>query len=72
MGSDVHLNAPSTDERLFPTLTAAQVSRIASRGRRRAIAQGDVLVEPGDSVVSFFALVSEKFKSCRHEAVTLR
>jgi thioredoxin reductase (NADPH) len=58
MGSDVHLSAPSTDERLFPTLTAAQIGRIAARGPTRAIAQGDVLVEAGDSAVSFFALVS--------------
>jgi len=50
--------APSHTDRLFPTLTDAQVARIASRGRRRPIAAGDVLVEVGDRTVRFFVVVS--------------
>jgi len=47
-----------TDERLFPTLTDAQVARIAARGRRRPMGHGDVLVEIGDRAPRFFVVVS--------------
>jgi thioredoxin reductase (NADPH) len=47
-----------TDERLFPTLTDAQVARIAARGRRRPIDRGDVLVEIGDRTARFFVVLS--------------
>jgi thioredoxin reductase (NADPH) len=57
--------APSPEERLFPTLTTAQITRIAPRGRRRAIAPGDVLVEVGDRVVPFFVLVSGEIQALR-------
>jgi thioredoxin reductase (NADPH) len=50
--------APSRTDRLFPTLTDAQVARIAARGRRRPIAAGDVLVEVADRTVHFFVVVS--------------
>ena len=50
--------APSRAERLFPTLTAAQIARIAAYGRRRSIAGGEVLVEVGDRAVPFFVVVS--------------
>ena len=48
--------APTTAsvERLFPTLTAPQVDRIASRGRRRRVAPGEVLVQPGEQTSQFF------------------
>ena len=50
--------APSPSERLFPTLTDAQVARIAARGRRRPVAGGEVLVEAGARTVPFFVVVS--------------
>ena len=43
---------------IFPTLTAAQVGRIAAHGRARPIAPGDILVEAGDHVVPFFLVGS--------------
>src|SRR5437762_1096431 len=49
--------APSQTDRLFPTLTAAQIARIAAHGRRRAIDQGEVLIEVGDKAVPFFVVV---------------
>jgi thioredoxin reductase (NADPH) len=49
--------ATSHAEHLFPTLTAAQVARIAAHGRRRSIARGDMLVNVGDRVVPFFLVV---------------
>ena len=57
--------APSRAERLFPTLTAAQIARIAAHGRRRPIARGEVLVEVGDKVVPFFVVVSGEIQVLR-------
>jgi thioredoxin reductase (NADPH) len=54
--------APSRNDRLFPTLTDAQVARIAARGRRRPIASGDVLVEIGDRTAGFFVVLSGEIK----------
>jgi thioredoxin reductase (NADPH) len=48
----------SSPERLFPTLTAPQIARIAPHGRRRAIAVGDVLVDVGQQPVPFFVVLS--------------
>ena len=56
---------PSTEARLFPTLTAEQVARIAAHGRRRAIARDDVLVEVGDRIVPFFVVVSGEIQVLR-------
>src|ERR1700730_4405257 len=57
--------APSSAERLFPTLTSAQIARIAARGRRRTIARGEVLVEVGDKAVPFFVVVSGEVQALR-------
>src|SRR5438105_15962575 len=43
---------------VFPTLTSAQIARIASHGRVRPIARGDVLMQAGDRVVPFFVVKS--------------
>jgi thioredoxin reductase (NADPH) len=57
---DTHLpsHRPTSTERLFPTLTAAQMRRVSTHGRRRPVAAGDVLVDVGDKAVSFFVVVS--------------
>ena len=60
--------APSQTERLFPTLTSAQIARIAAHGRRRKIAMGEVLVDVGDKVVPFFVLVSGEVRIVRPSA----
>jgi len=49
---------PLATERSFPTLTAAQIKRLSSHGRRRTVTSGDVLVDVGQKVVPFFVLVS--------------
>lgn len=41
---------------MFPTLTAAQVARVASHGVTRAITRGDVLIEAGQTDVPFFVV----------------
>ncbi len=43
-------------EQTFPTLTPAQVARIASHGSLRPVRSGEVLVEAGDPVVPFFVV----------------
>jgi thioredoxin reductase (NADPH) len=41
---------------MFPTLTSAQITRIASHGVTRPVTQGDVLIEGGQTDVPFFVL----------------
>src|SRR6202022_4591199 len=68
-GSDpilpLQLVTPSHREHAFPTLTPAQIKRIAAHGRRRAIARGDVLVEVGAKVVPSFVVVSGEIQVLR-------
>jgi thioredoxin reductase (NADPH) len=62
--------APLGAEQLFPTLTNAQIARIAARGRRRAVAHGEVLVEAGDRGVPFFVVVSGEVQALRPSGAT--
>ena len=62
--------APSRLERLFPTLTSAQMARVAARGRRRPIARGEVLVDVGDQNVPFFVVVSGEIQALRPSGAT--
>jgi thioredoxin reductase (NADPH) len=48
----------SRPEHVFPTLTPAQIARIARHGRRRAITPGDLLVEVGQRPFSFFVVLA--------------
>ena len=41
---------------MFPTLTPAQIARIATHGVARSIARGDVLIEAGEPIVPFFVV----------------
>src|SRR5262245_28182826 len=52
-------------DRIFPTLTPEQISRIAARGRRRAITRGELLVEVGDKTVPFFVVLSGEIEALR-------
>lgn len=52
-------------EQLFPTLTPAQIARIAAHGRRRPILQGDVLVDAGAQVVPFFVVTAGQLEVVR-------
>jgi hypothetical protein len=38
-------------EQMFPTLTTAQIARVAQHGRRRHIRAGETLIEVGQTVV---------------------
>ena len=50
------LTQTSGTERMFPTLTAAQIERIAVHGRLRSMRPGEVLVEAGERIVPFFVV----------------
>jgi thioredoxin reductase (NADPH) len=60
----------SRPERVFPTLTPAQIARIAPHGRRRPIASGEVLVEVGQQPVPFFVVLSGEIQVLRPSAGT--
>jgi thioredoxin reductase (NADPH) len=57
--------AVSRPDRVFPTLTPAQIKRIAPHGRKRAIASGEVLVEVGQRPVPFFVVLSGEIQVLR-------
>jgi thioredoxin reductase (NADPH) len=55
----------SRPDRIFPTLTPPQLARIASHGRRRSTAPGEVLVEVGDRPAPFFVVLSGEVQVVR-------
>lgn len=52
-------------EQVFPTLTSAQINRIAAQGHMRTMQRDEVLVEQGDSAVPFFVVVSGEIEIVR-------
>jgi thioredoxin reductase (NADPH) len=52
-------------EHVFPTLTPAQIGRVAAHGRVRPISKGEVLVEAGDHVVPFFVVTAGQVEIVR-------
>jgi thioredoxin reductase (NADPH) len=59
------LTLPSAAERMFPTLTSAQLERVAAHGRVRSIQAGEVLVEPGEQTVPFFVVTAGQVEVVR-------
>ncbi|MEA2328826.1 MAG: thioredoxin reductase [Thermoanaerobaculia bacterium] len=54
----VPLTLPSRQDEVFPRLTPDQIARVAAHGRTRSVVAGEVLVEGGQPMNSFF-LVTE-------------
>jgi len=52
-------------DHVFPTLTAAQVARVAAHGRMRQVRQGEVLIEAGDDVMPFFLVTAGQIEIVR-------
>ena len=50
--------APVNQAYAFPVLTAVQIERIRQFGKVRRVQAGEILFEPGDVSVPFFALLS--------------
>jgi thioredoxin reductase (NADPH) len=59
------LNPSTRLERLFPTLTSAQIARVAARGRRRPVTRDEILVQVGDKDVPFFLVTSGEVQALR-------
>jgi thioredoxin reductase (NADPH) len=55
-------------EQVFPTLTPGQIDRVASRGRVRAVRDGEVLASAGEQVDSFFVLTAGSLEFVRQTA----
>jgi thioredoxin reductase (NADPH) len=60
----------SRAEDMVPTLTAAQMSRIAARGRIRQIQPGEALVQAGDSSSRFYVVIAGKIELARPSGAT--
>src|SRR5476649_658005 len=54
-------------DHMFPTLTPAQVARIATHGSARRLQPGDVLFEAGDQLVPFFIVITGQIEIVRPE-----
>jgi thioredoxin reductase (NADPH) len=63
------LAAPASD-RMFPTLTPAQIERFAAHGSIRPIRPGEVLVEAGDAVVPIFVVRSGRIEIVQTSGTT--
>ena len=50
---------------MFPTLSSAQIARIASRGVIRPITRGEVLIEGGQTDVPFFVVKAGEIEVIR-------
>lgn len=59
------LLASSPQEHIFPRLTAAQVARVASRGRVRPVAAAEVLLEAGNPATRMFVVSSGEVEAIR-------
>jgi thioredoxin reductase (NADPH) len=58
----------SRPERLYPTLTPAQLARIAPHGRPRQVAQGEVLVHAGETAARIFVVLAGRIDVIRPSA----
>jgi thioredoxin reductase (NADPH) len=63
-------SAKSNAARMFPTLTRAQIARVAARGRVRPIRHGDVLFEEGEAVTGFFVVTGGQVEMVRRAGDT--
>ena len=60
----------SRSEQIFPTLTSAQVTRVAEHGRPRTVHSGEILVEQGDRAAPFFVVISGELEAVRPTGTT--
>jgi len=60
----------SRRDHIFPTLTPAQVARIALHGSVRQLRRGEVLIEAGDQVLPFFVVTTGRIEIVRSSGAT--
>jgi thioredoxin reductase (NADPH) len=61
---------PGRAEQMFPTLTPAQMARVAAHGRTRQVAAGEVLFAVGQASVSFFVITKGQVQVVRPSGET--
>jgi thioredoxin reductase (NADPH) len=59
---------PSPAEETFPTLTPAQMARVAAHGSTRPFQAGEVLLEPGDRVLPCYVVTAGRLEVVRPSA----
>src|ERR1051326_997944 len=57
-------------DHVFPTLTPGQIARIAAHGRVRRVAEGEVLLEPGEQVARIFVVTEGQIEVLRPTGAT--
>jgi thioredoxin reductase (NADPH) len=57
MTSAVPLSIAPREDQLWPTLTPAQIARVEKHGKRRELAEGEVLIEAGQREFPFFVVI---------------
>ena len=55
-------------EEMFPTLAPAQIARLATHGRARRVAPGEVLLEAGEKISQFFVVTAGRIEAVRQTA----
>jgi thioredoxin reductase (NADPH) len=55
-------------EEMFPTLTPAQIARLAAHGHVRQVAPGEVLQEAGEMIAQFFVVTAGQIEAVRRLA----
>ena len=63
--SKTQLELGSRFNQVFPTLTDAQIARIAAYGRKRQIQQGEVLIQAGENTTRFYVILSGQIQAVR-------
>jgi thioredoxin reductase (NADPH) len=66
----VPLTNASHAEDMSPTLTEAQIARIAVHGQRRRVRRGEVLVEAGQRSARFFVVIAGQIEIVRSSGIT--
>ena len=62
MSNPVAPPSGSPPDRVYPTLTPSQLGRIATIGRRRLVAEGEVLVHPGEKAARVFVVLAGRIE----------
>ncbi len=57
--------SPSSDERMFPKLTDAQMARIANHGVTRSAEEGEILAQAGQTISKFFVITKGSVEALR-------
>lgn len=63
--SKAQLELGSRFNEAFPTLTSAQIARIAPHGHKRKISQGEVLIQAGETTDRFYVIISGQIQAIR-------